>query len=117
MEKMSESPASARMVLSRIRELRGLAGEGDSADFDLTAPSLGDLLRHTRRQLLDCAKCVGLTGVHAAHEGCACLAGQQELEKLASQEAADALHRSTSGSRPPRPTGRGTSRGDTDRTV
>ncbi len=94
MEKMSESPASARTVLSRIRELRGLAGEGDGADFDLTAPSLGDLLRHTRRQLLDCAKCVGLTGVHRLTKAALASRVQQELEKLASSgEAADAPHK------------------------
>jgi len=97
MEKTSESSASPRMVLSRIRELCGLAGDGDSANVDLTAPSLEDLLRHTRRQLLECARCAGLAGIHRLTKAALAALVQQELEKLASlaspREAADAPHK------------------------
>jgi hypothetical protein len=90
----SRDPASPRIVLARVRELRGLAREGDGADFDLATPSLEDLLRQTRRQLLECARCVGLTGIHRLAKAQLATRVRQELERLAvladRQEPADA---------------------------
>ena len=82
---MSESPGSAspRSVLARIRELRGLARAGDRADLDLTPPSLEELLRHTRRQLIECAQCVGLTGAQRLTKAALAMRVQQELERIA----------------------------------
>lgn len=73
--------ASPRIVLSRIRELRGLAP--DNADFGLTAPSLEDLLRHPRRRLLEYARGVGLTGIHRLTKVALAARLLQELETLA----------------------------------
>ena len=93
---MSESRGSAspRSVLARIRELRGLARDGERADLDLTPPSLEELLRHTRRQLIECARCVGLTGAQRLTKAALATRFQQELERIAilagAQEPADA---------------------------
>ena len=96
MAKMSESRGSAspRSVLARIQELRGLARDGERADLDLTPPSLEELLRHTRRQLIECARCVGLTGAQRLTKAALATRVQQELERIAilagAQEPADA---------------------------
>ena len=93
---MSESRGSAspRSVLARIRELRGLARDGERADLDLTPPSLEELLRHTRRQLIECARCVGLTGAQRLTKAALATRIQQELERIAilagAEEPADA---------------------------
>jgi hypothetical protein len=55
---VSASPAS---VLSRIREQLGLTS--DDVDPESTTPLLEALLRRTRRQLLECARYLGLTGI------------------------------------------------------
>jgi hypothetical protein len=57
---MSQEPASPRGIVSRIRELLGMAS-GD-AESELSGLSLEALLRLTRRQLLDGARYLGLTG-------------------------------------------------------
>jgi hypothetical protein len=97
MEKTSESPVSPRKVLSRIRELRGLVDDADGADFDLTPPSLGELLGHTRRQLLECARCLRLTGIHRLTKAALASRVQHELAKLAMlagpPDVADAPHK------------------------
>ena len=56
---MSVSPDR---ILSRIRELLGLTP--DDVDPESTTPSLEALLRRTRRQLLECARYLGLPGIH-----------------------------------------------------
>jgi len=53
------SSASAS-ILSRIRELLGLTRE----DPEFPMPSREALLRRTRRQLLEGARYLGLTGLH-----------------------------------------------------
>ena len=58
---MSQEPASPGGIVSRIRELLGMAS-GD-AESELSQLSLEALLRLTRRQLLDGARYLGLTGV------------------------------------------------------
>jgi hypothetical protein len=86
--------ASPRSVLARIRELRGLARDGERADLDLTPPSLEALLRHTRRQLIECARCVGLTGAQRLTKAPLATRVKQELERIAilagAQEPEDA---------------------------
>ena len=94
MKKVSESrnSASPRIVLSRIRELRGLTRAG--ADPGVTLPTLEDLLRQTRRQLVEYAQCAGLTGIHRLTKTALATRFLQELERLAvlagEQEPADA---------------------------
>src|SRR6516164_5125211 len=58
---MSQEPASPGGIVSRIRELLGM--EGGDAESELSGLSLEALLRLTRRQLLDGARYLGLTGV------------------------------------------------------
>ena len=80
----SRGSASPRSVLARIRELRALARAGDRADLDLTPPSLEELLRYTRRQLIECARCVGLTGgVQRLTKVALAMRIQPELERIA----------------------------------
>jgi hypothetical protein len=90
----SRDSASPRVVLSRVRELRGLARDGDAGGLDLSPPSLEDLLGHTRRVLLECARCVGLTGIHRLTKAALARRVQEELVRLAAQagptEPADA---------------------------
>jgi hypothetical protein len=52
---------SSADVLSRIRGLLGLTS--DDVDPESSTPSLEALLRRTRRQLLECARYLGLTGI------------------------------------------------------
>ena len=90
MEKMRESrsSASSMSVVSRPRKLRERAGDG--ADVELTALSLEDLLRHTRRQLLEYARRVGLTGIHRLTKAALATRVRQELARRADvQEPAD----------------------------
>src|SRR5215475_11693481 len=58
---MSQEPASPGGIVSRIRELLGM--ESGDAESELSGLSLEALLRLTRRQLLDGARYLGLTGV------------------------------------------------------
>jgi hypothetical protein len=94
---MSESweSASPRRVLPRVQELRRLARGG--ADLGLTAPSLEDLLRHTRRQLLEYARSVGLTGIHRLTKAALAARFRQEVQRLVAlegtREPADAPHK------------------------
>ncbi len=94
--------ASPRVVLSRVRELRGLGRDEDGGGLDLAAPSLEDLLGHTRRVLLECARCVGLAGIHRLTKAALARRVQQELERLAAlagpPEPADAPHKFDLGS-------------------
>ena len=90
MGKMRESrrSASSRSVFSRLRTVRGPADDG--ADIALTALSLEDLLRHTRRQLIEYARRVGLTGIHRLTKAALATRVRQELARLADvQEPAD----------------------------
>ena len=54
-------PSRPANILGQIRELLGLRPDASLAE--LTAPSPDALLRFTRRQLLDCADHLGLTGL------------------------------------------------------
>jgi hypothetical protein len=58
---MSQEPALLRAIVSRIREFLGM-GSGE-AESELSSLSLEALLRFTRRQLLDGARYLSLTGV------------------------------------------------------
>jgi hypothetical protein len=58
---MSQEPASSGGIVSRIRELLGI--ESGDAEAELSGLSLEALLRLTRRQLLDGARYLGVTGV------------------------------------------------------
>jgi hypothetical protein len=76
--------ASPRIRLSRIRALLGLASDRDGAGPDLTTiPSMEDLLGHTRPQLIECARCASLTGIHRLTKALLAKRIQQELERLA----------------------------------
>jgi hypothetical protein len=71
------SPAS---ILSRMRDLLGLAP--DEIDPESTTPSLEALLRRTRRQLLECARYLGLTGIHRLTKDALATRFLQALEDL-----------------------------------
>jgi hypothetical protein len=60
----------------RYRELRRLADE-------VPAPSIGDLLRLTRRQLLEYARSAGLRGLHRLTKAALAARFKQELERRA----------------------------------
>ncbi len=88
----SPDPASPRMLLSRIRMLRGRGRAGAGAG--LIVPSLEALLRQPRRQLLEYAQRIGLTGIHRLTKDALATRFRQEFERLAvragAQEPADA---------------------------
>src|SRR5262249_52673942 len=58
---MSQEAGSSGGIVSRIRELLGM--EISDAESELSGLSLEALLRLTRRQLLDVARYLGVTGV------------------------------------------------------
>jgi hypothetical protein len=75
----------------RFRELPRLAD-------GIAAPSIGDLLRHTRRQLLEYARSAGLTGIHRLTKGALAARFKQELERRAGAPGpADAARKFGSG--------------------
>src|SRR5262245_722153 len=88
------SPAG---VLSRIRDLLGLTP--DDAEPGLPTPSLEALLRRTRRQLLEYARYVGLTGIHRLTKDVLAIRFLDALEALTraatgeSPEQADRPHK------------------------
>jgi len=93
----SRKPGSPRIVLSRIQKLRGRAHGEDGAEVDLTIASLEELLRDSRQRLLECARSIGLKGIHRLTKAALAARVRQELERLAmlagSQEPADAPHK------------------------
>jgi hypothetical protein len=94
MPQESSSPAT---ILSRIRELLGLTP--DDADAEFSMPSLEAVLRHTRRQLLDGARYLGLTDIHQLTKDALATQFLQALQRLAllagakAQEPADRPHK------------------------
>ena len=58
---MSQEPSSTEAIVTRIRELLGVTR--DDAESALSQLSLERVLRLTRRQLLDGARYLGLTGL------------------------------------------------------
>jgi len=91
-----------RTILARVRRLRGLGR--DRAESALTTPSLEDLMRHSRPRLLECARCVGLTGVQRLTKAEIGARVRRALETLAAmvraEESADAPHKFDLGRAP-----------------
>jgi hypothetical protein len=73
--------ASPRTVLASIRELRRGARNGDG--LELAVPSLEALLRHTRPQLIDYARRIGLTGIHRLSKADLATRFRREFQRLA----------------------------------
>jgi hypothetical protein len=72
---------SPKSVLARIRALRRAAGDGDGAG--VATPSIDALLRHTRPQLIEYARRIGLTGFHRLGKAALATRFRQEFERLA----------------------------------
>jgi len=94
---MPQESSSPETILSRIRELLGLTR--DDADPEFSTPSLEAVLRHTRRQLLEGARYLGLTGIHRLTKDALATQFLQALQRLAllvgaeAQEHADRPHK------------------------
>jgi hypothetical protein len=94
-------------VLSRIRELLGLTP--DDVDAESSTLSLEALLRRTRLQLLECARSLGLTGIHRLTKEALATrfleALQEMIGSLAAEapESTDGPHKFDLGQPPERP--------------
>ena len=77
------------MLLSRIRKLRGRPRAG--AEVGLVVPSLEALLSQPRRQLLEYARRIGLTGIHRLTKAALATRFRQEFERLAVRAGAQEL--------------------------
>src|SRR5262249_60159996 len=78
---VAEEPRSPATLLSRIRALLGFSP--DQGDPRFAAPSLEALLRRTRRQLLVCARDLGLTGIARLRKNELATRFQAALERVA----------------------------------
>ena len=73
-------------MLSRVRELLGLS----RADSEFAVPSLEALLRRTRDQLLECARRLGLTGLHRLSKDALATRFLQALQEMVASAAPEA---------------------------
>jgi uncharacterized protein len=102
-----ESPTSIGTLRARIRELLGLPGEKGGAEF--VVPTLEQLLGQTRRQLIEGARQLGLTGIHRVTKDVLAARFQAVLGKLVHEaegkgaEAADHSHKFDLGYAPAPP--------------